>query len=288
MALNKTLISALLIPFLFLSSCKVDSNKRPETKKQFNISTSIKNFNEKTSPPKDSPQFNLEYIESAKRNNQYLEECIKNNPRLHDSQYLMGKLNFFLKNSEHTYVKKDTDNTIFYDVSELSLNQLQRVYLIIKSLEDSSFIQEIGKEIEEDVKDKYAEHGGIILFDKKRVHLKSIESCLVKDTIYNGFYGPSEESFFTSNLGSFHIHAEDYTEIDYAHPSSRDLITSYFSTHITNEAHDFLITSLRKGTFNLDYYGGHKAENPITKILDLGNYNYDTSEVEENSSKIFK
>jgi hypothetical protein len=195
---------------------------------------------------------------------------------MQDDEYLIESITSHLKNLEHTYVVKDTNNTIFYKVSELNLGQLQRVYLMIKSLEKTSFIQEIGKEIERDVENKFAEHGGLILFNKKRAYLKSIESCLVKDTIYNGSYGSPEESFSIPNFGSFHIHAEDYNEIDYAHPSSRDLIISYFSTDLANETHDFLITSLKKGKFNVDYYGGHKINNPLTKVLDLGNYSYDT------------
>lgn len=274
MRINKALSSLFILNFILLGSCNLNNKEINNFKEETKSNLALEKFKPEEIIS-NTPSFNSEYLENAKKSNEYLHELIKNKSNMQDSEYLMKNIEFSLKNLEHTYVVKDTNNTIFYKISELNLGQLQRIYLMIKSLKEPSFVQEIGREIEKDVNNKFAEHGGLILFNKKRVYLKSIESCLIKDTIYNGFYGPSEESFSIPNLGSFHIHAEEYNEKDYAHPSSRDLIISYFSTHLANETHDFVITSLEKGKFNVDYYGGHKINNPITKILDLGNYTYD-------------
>jgi hypothetical protein len=275
MKINKALLSLFALDFILLSGCTLNNKENNNFKEETKSNIVSENFNEEKiifSPP----SFNSEYLENARKSNEYLYELIKNKSNMQNIEYLTKSIEFSLQNLEHTPVVKDTNNTIFYNVSELNLGQLQRIYLMINSLKESSFVQEIGKEIKRDVENKFAEHGGLTLFNKKRIYLKSIESCLIKDTIYNGFYGPSEESFSIPNLGSFHIHAEEYNEKDYAHPSSRDLIISYFSTHLANETHDFVITSLEKGKFNVDYYGGHKTDNPITKVLDLGNYTYDT------------
>ncbi len=275
MSFNKILFPALICSFLLFNSCKNDN------KNITNIRENTKEIIVKSSETLEkgaflnSPEIPLETI----RNNEYLLTNIKNKPHLQNEEYLRKEINKFIKSSEHAYVKTDTNNTIFYNVSELTLNQLQRIYLIYEHLEDSSSIQDMGKIIEKDVVDVYAEHGGIILFNKNKIYFKTLESYVKRDTSNNVLYGAPDETYLIPNIGYFHLHATSHNEKESANPSDRDLIISYFTARVCNEAHDFLITPINRGTFNVDYYGWNKEENLIIKILDLGNYNYNTSKI---------
>jgi len=189
-------------------------------------------------------------------------------------------MNKLFKSSEHTYTKRYTNSISVYNASEFSLIQLQRIYLMYEYLKDPSSLQEMGKIIEDDVKDSYAEHGGIIIFNKNKIHFKTMESYVKRELSSNTLYGAPDETFLIPNIGYFHLHAISNNEKESASPSDRDIIISYYTTNIDNESHDFLITPINRGTFNVDYYGGYRKENPVIKILDLGNYTYDTTKIE--------
>ncbi len=222
------------------------------------------------------PEFDLKYSKNVEDSRAYLKEAVNYNPFLRDSVYLLKNINQLTKRLEHSYVQDTLGNDIFYRTDELNLEQLQRIYLMMNSLKEKSFRQEIGQKIKDDVEDQFAEHGGLVFHNKGKIYLKSIESCLIKDTAYNTSYCFPTEAHFIANLGKFHIHAEDYTEQEYAHPSNIDLTISYYASKMFNESNEFVITSLEKGKFNIDYYGGNMLTGPLTKVFDLGNYYYDT------------
>lgn len=276
MSFKKILLSALILSPLLLNSC---NNSKENIK-------NIRGYNKEIAPTLSSILEKKAFSNSSKislktmRNNEYLSAFIKDKPNLQNKEHLIKKINKFIKSSEHTSVKPDTNYIFFYKTEELTLGQLQRVYLMFESLSDSSFLQEIGNIIEKDVEDKYAEHGGIVIFRKKKIYFKTLESNLEKDTSNNNLYGIPEESENTPSIGEFHLHASSYKEAKSANPSgSRDLIISDFTTQVDNESNEFLITPIKRGIFNMDYYGGHKTENPLIKVLDLGNYTYDTSKI---------
>lgn len=273
MSLNKILLSTLIFPFLFLNNCRNDK------KEQMNIKKNTKEIILKSRSSIES----IVYLSSSKippetiKNNEYLSECIKENPHLQNEEYMRKNIKKEINNSKYTFVNPKNDYIIPYNISELTLNQLQRICLMVESLKDSSFIQEIGSIIKEDVRDKYSEHGGIVLFNENRVYLKTLKSYVKRDTSNDVLYGPPDESFHTPNLGGFHLHAQTYNEAESANPSDRDLITSYYITDLYNEANDFLITPIKKGIFNINYYGGDKFNSPVIKVMDLGTYTYDTT-----------
>ena len=279
---KKFILPFLLFFSLSLNNCEINKKEAINNEKNIKPVTS-ENFVEKDrtySKIIEAEKANKEkYLLKINRDEKYFLDNIKNKPYLENEEYLREEINRFIHISKHTYTKKDTNNTIFYDTSELNLSQLQRIYLMYKSLENHYFTQKIGKIIEEDIRDPFAEHGGIIIFDKKEISFRTLESYLEKDTSNNKFYGTPDEAITNPSLAYFHLHATSYDESKFAHPSNGDLIISYYHTHLFNETHDFLITPLKKGKFNIDYYGGHKTENPITKILDLGNYIYDTIDI---------
>lgn len=207
----------------------------------------------------------------------YLQENIKENKNLQDIDYLRQKIESSYNSLSHAYAKKSPTKIPNYNVSELSLNQLQRIYLMYQYLKDSSSRKEIGNIIKSDVKDAYAEHGGIILINKSKIKFKTLESDAERSVANNRIYSPPKEAFNTPKIGDFHLHAESYNEGASASPSGNpDITLSYLTVDAKNEDHEFLITPISKGKFNMDYYGGDKQKNIIIKIFDLGNFSYDT------------
>ncbi|MFH1503573.1 MAG: hypothetical protein ABIE36_02865 [Candidatus Diapherotrites archaeon] len=278
MSFKKIFLTTLILSSLFLNDCKNDKNKTEISK---NIKIESKEFNSSIekillmNSKKDSPN-----SKNSDKHNEYLSMHTKGNPLLEDEMYLKNKIAQSMKLSKHSYGKEKKNNEDFYDINDLSLKQLQRIFLVLESLKNPSSLQEIGKIIKDDVADKYAEHGGIILSQKDKIYFKTLESWIKRDTMYNEMYGFQDKDSIPPNLGSFHLHASVYDEEKHANPSSRDIIISFYTVDVYKEAHEFLITSLKKGSFNVDYYGGDKTKGPLSKILDLGNYSYDTLKIE--------
>jgi hypothetical protein len=275
MSVKKLLLSTLIISYIFLNDCTSHKKEVINIKTNAKENTIQPNKNLENKISLNSPKIVME----TANNNAYLLYNIKNRSNLQSEEYLKNKISQFIKYSEHVYVEKDTDNTIFYKVQELTLGQLQRIYLMYEYLNDTACLQEMGKIIDDDVADKYAEHGGIVLFDKKKINFKTFESYETRIPGHNRFYGPPEATFTTPSIAKFHLHAEDYDEGDSANPSSIDFILSDGITDLDNEAHDFLITPLKRGTFNVDYYGRDISQKFFTKALDLGNFSYDTTSI---------
>jgi hypothetical protein len=215
-------------------------------------------------------------LNQVHRNQTYLSNNIKNESYLQDKKFLEEEINKFHESSEHVYTELDTIKTI-YKAPELSLSQLQKIYLMYEYLQDSPNCTKIGKIIDDDVLDIYSEHGGIIKFNRNSLYFKTFESnVLQKDTLNNTSYNTPNEAILSLNIAFFHLHATKYNKIKSAGPSNGDWGTAFFWTHLYEEYDEFLITPIKKGKFNIDYYGGDMIMNPIPKVLDLGNFSYDT------------
>jgi len=270
--MGKTL-KKILIPTLAMASLVLmNINDKKEEAILANKEIVEHYFPSSTKPDSKIGQIRLQTIQ----NDTYLLENIQDKPYLMEEEYLREKNSEFIKQSNHIYI--GTDN--LYDVSELSLAQLQRIYLLYEYLNDPSSIQKIGKLIEDDIADPYAEHGGIIDFEKNKLYFKTFESTLKKDTSENGKYNPPFESFITPNIAFFHLHAVEYNEEKYAGPSLlADILASADFINKYGESHEVVITSIEKGKFNIDYYGGNKFSNPFPKVFDLGTFSYDITKI---------
>jgi hypothetical protein len=206
-----------------------------------------------------------------------------------NNELLKERIINIIKTKEYTYRTTYGDsirphNESYSQVLDLSIHQNKIIYLMLISLKDTMFLNRIGEIIKEDVNDIYSESGGIIKFEKNRkIYLKNIKSTaeFKHDEIFNNTYYLPEKEDSVSKIAYFHLHATTYNETPYAGPSSLDLMHASFLHH-SNMTNEFLITSLKKGKFNIDYYGmdiragetGLLYEGDDIKIIDLGNYCY--------------
>lgn len=148
---------------------------------------------------------------------------------------------------------------------------------MLKSLKNPEFVNEIFKIIDEDVKDRYSEHGGIILIHKNlSLELKVIQDKYAKnkDEINNSSYELQDWADAIPHMAEFHLHAMSYNEERFAGPGKLDLIGPNNLIDVIGKANEFVITSLSKDEFNIDYFGGEKLISEKAKIIDLGNYKY--------------
>jgi hypothetical protein len=154
-----------------------------------------------------------------------------------------------------------------------SLGSKLRIYLMLDALKDRSFCNTIGEMISKDVYDKYAEHGGTINFDENyNLRFKNIKSIADRTEKQNETYQFDEESLVKPFIALYHLHATKFDDSDFAGPSSWDTLLPFEIILARGGAHEFVITSLSKGKFNIDYYGGDHHSG--LKVLDLGVYTY--------------
>jgi hypothetical protein len=215
----------------------------------------------------------------------YIDAHIKGIPLYNDNKLLQDKIIKILSTKEHTYrFWKDSTNRKdegYLQIYDLSRYQNIIIFLMLIRLKDTLFLNTIGKIIKEDVKDVYSESGGIIIFDKSnKLYCKCFKSekDYLRDEIFNNTYYIPEKTNFISKVTYFHLHASTYNEKKYAGPSPLDLMHSSFPFP-NNMINEFVITSIEKGIFNIDYYGldvrvGELEPSPGVKIIDLGNYKY--------------
>lgn len=223
-------------------------------------------------------------------NQKYLDANTTGIKNFKDGELLKEKIIKILKVKEHTYrtVFDDSINSLYSEdysqVSELSKYQNKIIYLMLIRLKDTAFLNRIGKIIKEDIEDKYSEIGGIIRFNKSsKIYLRCSKSTLdyLQDEDNNDSYYISKNENTLPKVGYFHLHAPTYNEAAYAGPGAMDIMAASFSYEY-NMINEFVITSLKKGEFNIDYFGmdiragefGLLYEGGDVKIIDLGNYNY--------------
>lgn len=170
----------------------------------------------------------------------------------------------------------------YSQISELSINQNKIIYLMLTSLKDPSFVNEIGRIIKKDIENKYTEFGGIVEFKENgKINLRWLESELIglKDKKNDGRYLIPKNENLLPKIAYFHLHADTYNETLFAGPSNVDILILEDTSLATGMANEFIITSLKKGKFNIDYTGVDIEKGKKAKIIDLGNYNYDTSKI---------
>jgi hypothetical protein len=190
-------------------------------------------------------------------------------------QFSKDKINSMLDTVKPAYRKNKSDVPLFHTLDDtFSLGQRLRIYFMLDALKDTSFRNNIGAMIIDDVMDRYAEHGGVVTFDKKNnIKFIKINSSLPRTRHNNDYYYYDMDSIKIPFIAPYHLHASTFEESDFADPSSLDLLSPEFELRRVGETHGFVITSLKKGKFNVDYYGGDKAFGGV-KIVDLGVYNY--------------
>jgi len=220
------------------------------------------------------------------KNQKYLDNYTATNKILSNDVILQEKIIQILNSKEHCYRVIYGDSVRVFNESypaanPLSKYQNQIIYLMLINLRDTSFCNTIGKIIKCDVENIYSECGGIVLFTThNKIYLKCIKSLMenLYDEDFNDSYYLPEKEDTLPKIAYFHLHATTYNEDLYAGPSLLDLLHSLFilPNNMTNE---FVITSIEKGKFNIDYYGidmrfGEIKVSRGVKIVDLGVYTY--------------
>jgi hypothetical protein len=225
--------------------------------------------------------YDTEAIERMAANNEYLaeksDEILVYTSRL--DKFLIEWTNSMLDTVEHASRNKDAylPESIHLD-NHFSVGQQARIYFMLDALKDSAFCNSVGNIISMDVNDKYAEHGGIVDFNKKnKLQLRTVKSSLGRTIENDGMYDIDEGSIKTPFIAIYHLHAGVYTETDFAGPSSLDMIGPEIELKNIGQVHEFVITSLEKGKFNIDYYGGDSSYGGLM-VVDLGNYSYNISD----------
>jgi hypothetical protein len=226
--------------------------------------------------------------EQDRKDEEYLYENTRNLPILKNERKLKDSIVYFLENVSHTYREDRPVNEHYSQIENLSSKQKKAVYLMLGSLKDSSFANNIGKIIYENIKESYLEKGGIIDFKEEgKINLRCIESAgkrykrAINDTNYHydQGYSVTEKAYLSRKIGYFHLHAEKYNERKFSGPSTTDEYVIESSLEISNVINEFIITTLKKGEFNMDYTGVDIAKSKKAITIDLGNYSYDTLKV---------
>jgi hypothetical protein len=162
------------------------------------------------------------------------------------------------------------------------------IYLMLNALSDSSFCNKIGEQIDSDILEAQAEQIGDVNFNENNeLQLNNKPSVLPRTKKNNGICRINLEDITEPYIAIYHIHATQYNDSLFAGPSKVDVRSAIFEMYYLGKVHQFVITSLEKGKFNMDYYGGdvfcgqdldfkgHKLSK--LKWLDLGVYSYDIS-----------
>ena len=283
--MKKNLSLLLLAGAMFISS--YNKLNESEQNKYIPLKENIKIF----FPEKDSTKEKKNtYINKAldgieKINEKYLNENTNSISFFNNERKLKDKIIDLLGKKEHALrLDNITYSEHYYQIDELSLKQIKIIYLMIKSLEDSSFSNKVGRIIKEDVEDMYSEHGGIINFKgEANLNLICLESELKKQKKVenNEEYVMPSRAFLLRKIAYFHLHACEYDEILFAGPSLGDIYDLESNSIFFGALHDFVITSVKKGKFNVDYTGIDTTNNQYVKVIDLGNYAYDTAKIEK-------
>ena len=166
---------------------------------------------------------------------------------------------------------------------KMTMGQL-RIYFMLNALKNVSFCDTIGKFISEDASDIYAEHGGLVNFDNNNaLRLENRTNVLPKIPENNNKYYIVEEDIDSPFISIYHLHASTFDDSKFAGPSPSDLHRPIHATIALGEAHEFVITSLSKGRFNVDYFGSDSTLYTGIILVDLGCYKYNLSKVSSSS-----
>lgn len=280
--MRKNLISILLAgTLLTITSCDKKVNSLPINDIKIKQDTQKVSLKKKESITSEELKYiRIIFDEVGKKDEEYLNENLSNTSIIHDEESLKNYLINKLKEKQHTPRTNNPPSSEDYSqINDLSINQNKTIYLMLNALKDSSFCNEIGKIIQEDIKNKYSEIGGIITFkEKNKIKLKPIESELskLKDEENDGQYLLPSDEHFSKKIAYFHLHSSKYDEKEFAGPSTTDLFILEAQATFSNLTNEFIITSLEKGKFNVDYAGVDRKKDKNARAIDLGNYLYDT------------
>jgi hypothetical protein len=279
--MRKNLISILLAgTLLTITSCDKKVNSLPINDIKIKQDTQKVSLKKKESITSEELKYiRIIFDEVGKKDEEYLNENLSNTSIIHDEESLKNYLINKLKEKQHTPRTNNPPSSEDYSqINDLSINQNKTIYLMLNALKDSSFCNEIGKIIQEDIKNKYSEIGGIITFkEKNKIKLKPIESELskLKDEENDGQYLLPSDEHFSKKIAYFHLHSSKYDEKEFAGPSTTDLFILEAQATFSNLTNEFIITSLEKGKFNVDYAGVDRKKDKNARAIDLGNYLYD-------------
>lgn len=281
--MKKDLRLLLLAGAILFSSCnKLNENKQNKYIK-YKENLEIIDSKEYSRHKEDNSHIKRLLSDIEKMNNEDLYNTFKKisfSKREESLKYVM--INFLNEKDHSPRLKNAICSEDHYQINELSFKQNKTIYLMLKCLEDSSFSNQIGKIIKEDTEDKYSEHGGIItLKGGGKVSLVCLESELAeeKDTLNDNKYLIPLGAFFSRKIADFHLHASQYDETPFTGPSDGDIFCIGEVSKVFGLTNEFIITSIKKGKFNLDYLGIDTTKNSCPKVIDLGNYSYDTIKI---------
>jgi hypothetical protein len=182
-----------------------------------------------------------------------------------------------LKEIPHTYRNvEDGDGKPLYNelpenVYNLSTDQLLRVHVLVKSLQnDSELRNRIGSLLEENLENQISEYGGLVRFNENgEVIFNPIESDLPRKNMYILPFSARQ----IPHIAEFHFHASREDSSKSAGPSSGDYYNLIFATRSRSKrqgVHWLIISKLEGKKFNVDYMG----KGPV--VIDLGNYVYES------------
>ena len=227
-------------------------------------------------PMKTKDSSLLEKYFPSKVTNEYLE---KNTKDYFLGKNLIDEVYETLKEKNHSYRKsriyletKPRDES-YSQIYELTENQLKIIYLTLENLKEKEFRKEIGKIIIDDINDKYSEHGGITTLNKNKIKFNLLKSELIRKKENDGSYLLPENINPEEYLTEFHLNASQIDETPFSGPSPQDLIVQEANLFFKEAVHEFVITSIGKGEFNIDYFGSEKNKGKSI-VVDLGNYEY--------------
>jgi hypothetical protein len=219
----------------------------------------------------------------AKKDKEYLYENTAGIEIFKDETALKYELIKDLEEKKHTY---QVNNWLFYElpsqINELSIDQNKVIYLMMSSLKDSSFVNKIGEGIEGSKKNIYSESGGIVNFkEENKINIKLVESELskLKDEKNDDEYQLPAEDYFSEKLAYVHMHIGKDGESPLTGLAIKDILALIKMSIIFGITNEFIITSLSNWVFNIDYFGIDPEKDEKVRIIDLGNYSYDTLSV---------
>jgi len=296
--MKEKLISIFLAGMIFAYSCNEEYKNNKIEKYKNN---KIKNIESKLVVKQENsmginPPNYKEIILNEKKDiiKKYLDTNTAKIKIFNDTELLKKEIIKEIKKNNHTYRIKYNEedqansaplfNEDYSQINELSLHQNKTIYLMVSALKDSSFVNNIGRIINKDIKNKYSESGGVVNFDEKgKINLRCSISALyyLRDKKNDGDYLLSEEEDSLPKIAYFHLHAPSYNETFFAGPSTADILILEAGLVKSNIVSEFIITSLKKGKFNIDYFGADIEKSKKAKIIDLGNYSYDITGIEE-------
>jgi len=221
-----------------------------------------------------------------------------------------GELRRVLENTPRTehntaYREKEVKHQGLDAVITLGRRQFDKISELVFELRcNEDFVSSIGRELEEDIEDEMAEHGGLVMYDKNDrlkilpltsevLAVEEIPSDLPDVTTprltpgANMRYVMPAAGYVIPHLFGYHMHAVSENDSWAAGPSYD--VSSFFKNKIGGDigsaygqikedgaSDQIVITKLKGRRFNVGYFGGQLDDSgePVVSVLNLGDYDY--------------